>query len=408
MRRVVVTGTGVISPLANSPAALHRALCEGRSGAKAVELFATDGLGPVVAGEIRPFAPRDYLGERNLRPVDRTSQLLLVAAGQALAAGGWSAERRAEREVGLALGTTYCSVRTISEFDRRGLELGPAYASPIDFANSVINAAAGQAAIWYGLRGLNSTLAGGEASGLQAVAYAADLIRGGRAEALLAGGVEELCFESFLGLHRAGRLAAAAASGAERAVPFDARRNGFVAAEGAGLLLLEDAESAAARGAAVLAEVLGHGETFDAGGAGEEGAAAAVERAVGLALADAGMAAAEVDAVSASANGSVRGDRVEARGLAAALGARAAAVPVTAIKAMLGEALGASGGLQAVELLETLRDGELPGVRGLEEVEEGLPLGGLSAATRHAEVRRALAVATSWDGHCCAVLFGRG
>src|SRR6185295_2478049 len=101
-------------------------------------------------------------------------------------------------------------------FDRRGLQLGPAHASPLDFANSVINAAAGQAAIWHNLRGVNSTLSAGEASGLQAIAYAADLIRGGRAEALLAGGAEELCFESFLGYYRAGRLCGSAGGEGER------------------------------------------------------------------------------------------------------------------------------------------------------------------------------------------------
>lgn len=408
MRRVVVTGMGVISPLADSPAGLHEALCAGRSAAKPIELFSVAGLGPACGGEIRPFEPRQYLGERNLRPVDRTSRLLLVAAGQALAASGWTAERLAAEEVGLVLGTTFCSVRTIAEFDRRAVKLGPSYASPMDFANSVINAAAGQAAIWYGLRGVNSTLAAGEASGLQAIGYATDLVRSGRAAALLAGGVEELCFESYLSLHRAGRLAAAAAPGGGRPVPFDAWRNGFLPAEGAALLMLEDAERAAARGATVLAEVLGHGEAFATDRADEEGGAAAVARAVRLALADAGAAAEEVDVVSAAANGGVRGDRLEARGLAAALGARAATVPVAAIKAMLGEALGASGGLQAVDLVESLRTGILPGIAGLETTEDGFPLGGVDAASRRVAARRGLATGVGFDGHCAALLLGTG
>ncbi len=281
MRRVVVTGAGVISPLGDSPAALHAALCAGESALKPVELFATNGLGAVRAGEIRPFDARAYLGDRNLRPVDRTSRLLLVAAGQALASAGWTPERLDEREVGLVLGTTFCSVRTIAEFDRRGQQLGPGYASPMDFANSVINAAAGQAAIWHRLRGVNSTLCAGEASGLLAIAYAADLIAGGRADALLAGGAEELCFESFLGCFRAGRLCGPRPDGGERPVPFDRRRNGFALAEGAALLMLEDAESAAARGATVLAEVVAHGQAFAPAPAARAGA---VARAAGLAL----------------------------------------------------------------------------------------------------------------------------
>jgi 3-oxoacyl-[acyl-carrier-protein] synthase II len=399
-RKVVVTGAGAISPVADSPAGLHAALREGRSGLKPVELFPLNGLGPRQAGEIRPFDPRQHLGDRNLRPVDRTSRLLLVAAGQALDAAGWTEERRADAELGLVVGTTFCSVHTIAEFDRRGLQLGPSHASPMDFANSVINAAAGQAAIWFGLRGVNSTISGGEASGLQAIAYAADLIRTGRAEALLAGGVEELCFESFLGFLRAGRLAP---GDGERPIPFDARRNGFALAEGAGLLVLEDAESAARRGAPVLAEVLGHGEVFALSGRDGE-AAAAVARAVRLALADAGTAPEEIDCLFASANGSVAGDRCEAVGVAAALGARAADLPVAAVKAMLGEALGASGGFQAVALLGSLEDGLLPGIPGLETPDEGFPLGGISQQNRRIEVRRALVNAVGSDGHCCAVV----
>jgi 3-oxoacyl-[acyl-carrier-protein] synthase II len=189
---VVVTGAGVLSPLGDSAEALHAALVAGRSGLKPVELFPLDGLGSVQAGEVRPFEPRDYLGERNLRPIDRTSRLLISAAQRALDESGWTPELRAGREIGLVLGTTFCSVKTISEFDRRNLQLGPSYASPLDFANSVINAAAGQAAIWHGLRGLNSTISAGEASGLLAIAYGAQQIRGGRAAALLAGGAEEI------------------------------------------------------------------------------------------------------------------------------------------------------------------------------------------------------------------------
>jgi 3-oxoacyl-[acyl-carrier-protein] synthase II len=396
----VITGAGVISSLADSPAGLHAALCEGRSGIKPVEAFAADGLGALRAGEVRPFEPRLYLGDRNLRPVDRTARLLLAAAQRALEDAGWTAERRKEHEVGLVLGTNYCSVRTIAEFDRRGMQLGPSYVSPFDFANSVINAAAGQAAIWHDLRGVNSTLSAGEASGLMAIASAADLIRTGRAHALLAGGVEELCFESFLGFQHAGRLCPPE----DEPLPFDARRSGFALAEGAALLMLEEAEAAAARGARVLGEVQGCGAAFDA----LSDAQGTVARAVRLALEDAALGPEEIGCLSAAANGSVEADRQEALGVAAALGARAADLPVTAIKSMLGEALGASGALQAVALLGTLADGALPGIRGLEQTEEGFPLPGVSAETRRTDgIRHGLIDAVGCGGHVCAVVLGQ-
>jgi 3-oxoacyl-[acyl-carrier-protein] synthase II len=403
-RSVVVTGAGVLSPLADSAADLHAALCAGRSGLKSIELFPTDGLdgtSPRRAGEIRPFEPRDYLGDRNLRPIDRTSRLLLSAAQRALDESGWTPAMRAEREVGLVLGTTFCSLRTIAEFDRRNVQLGPSYASPFDFANSVINAAAGQTAIWHDLRGVNSTLSAGEASGLLAIAHGTTHIRSGRGTALLAGGAEELCFESFLGHLRAGRLGA---NGADP-VPFDARRGGFALAEGAALVMLEEAGEAAARGAKALAEVLGHGAAFDPDGT-EAGGARALARAIRIALDDAGIGPEGIDAVSASASGSVAGDRAEAAGIAAALGDHAG-LPVTAVKSMLGEALGASGGFQAVALLGTLRDGVLPGILGLERTEAGFPLAGALATTRGIAVRRALLTALSTDGHACAVVLGQ-
>ncbi len=410
-RRVVVTGAGAISAVATSAAGLHQALCEGRSGLKPIELFETDGvagLGPRLAGEVRPFEPREWLGDRNLRPVDRTARLLLVAAQQALDTAGWSTELRTDRQAGLVIGTMYCSVRTIAEFDRRAVQLGPSYASPLDFANSVINAAAGQSAIWHGLPGVNSTISAGEASGLLSVATAADLIRTGRAEALLAGGVEELCFESFIGHLRAGRLASAGEAG--RPVPFDARRDGAALGEGAALLALEEAGMADLRGATVLAEVLGHGSAFDAGATG--GRAEALARAIRQALDDAGIGPHDVDtvdtidAVSTGASGGIDEDRQEALGIAAALGDRAATVPVTAVKSMLGEALGASGALQAVAALGTLADGILPGVLHLTEMDEGLPLNGVLSASRSIKARRLLITVCGSGGHCCALILG--
>ncbi len=399
-RRVVVTGGGALTPLASTPAALHAALCAGQSALRSIELFPYEGLLPLPAGEIRPFEPRDHLGDRNLRPVDRTARLLLVATQQALEASGWSAEMRAACEVGLLLGTMFCSVRTIAEFDRRAVQLGPSAASPIDFANSVINAAAGQAAIWHNLRGINTTLAAGEASSLLALAQAADLIRQGRAGALLAGGAEELCYESFLGHQRAGRLG-------RRPVPFDAGRDGFALAEGAAALMLEDAAGAVARGARVLAVVRGHAAAFDPS-AGEDPAAAAdaVERAVRQALADAEVEPSTLDLLVLGASGAVRGDRAEALGVAAALGARAADVPVAAPKAGLGESLGASGALQALTALGTFGDGVVPGVFGLEALEDGFPLGGVQAGSRRLDrsPRLALLHALATDGQCCAVV----
>ena len=408
MRRVVITGAGVVSPLGDTPAAMHAALCEGRSGIRPVRLFDTAGLGCPLGGEVSDFDAQKYLGRRNLRPLDRTSRLVASAAQLALDASGWTPEMRAASEVGLVLGTMFCSVRTIAEFDRRALEAGPSYASPMDFANTVINAAAGQAAIMHGLRGVNTTVSTGVTSGLQAVAHAAEQIRAGRADALLAGGAEELCFESFYGFERAGLLCRSGQHDCHYPVPFDARRNGLTLGEGAALLMLEDSRSARERGARVLAEVRGAGSGYDCSrGRDEAKAVKAVAHSMHFALYDAEMLPYEVECLSASANGSPRGDRMEARAVAQVFGDHARRMPVTAIKSMLGESLGASGALQTVDALETLRDCTLPGIPGLEDVEEGFPFAPPVAGGRGVDCVNLLVNSVGLDGHSCSLVVAR-
>lgn len=410
-RRVVVTGVGVVSPLGDSPEAVHAALCRGERGLatpEGPELAALPFLVDSLAGQVRGFDPAAYVGEGNFRPLDRTGRLAVAAAELALSAAGWSPEARREGDLGLVLGTMFGSVRTIGEFDRRALTAGPNYVKPFDFANSVINAAAGQTAIWHGLQGVNATIAGGTGAGLQALAYAADLVASGRSEAVLAGGADELCLESFLGFSRQGLLCSANGDGAPaRPVPFDARRNGFAPAEGAALLVLEPAEGAAARGAAALAEVLGHGSAFDPSrGRDSKSAAAALARAVGSALASAGLDAGDVACASLSGSGSRTLDRVEALALGEALGPRVAELPVTAAKSGLGESLGASGGFQAAVLLESFRSGELPGVAGLEEPEADLPLAALRRESARVEASVGLLTAVDRHGGAHALLIG--
>lgn len=291
-RRVVITGSSAITPLGDTPASVHGALCRGETGLARVTLFSTEGLPCPVGGEITGFSPREYLPKGNLRPLDRAAQLATIAAARALEGAGCTPELRRERDVGLVLGTLFGSVHTISAFDRRALEAGPQYAKPMDFANSVINAPAGQTAIWHDLRGVNSTICSGTGSGLQAIAYAANLIRAGRADTLLAGGADELCFESFLGFHRTGRVAGSSrrqGAGADpRPIPFAADRNGFALGEGAALFLLEERDQALARGATPLGEIRGSGNAFDPSrGRDAARAAGALERSVEEALAEA-------------------------------------------------------------------------------------------------------------------------
>ena len=406
--RVVITGMGVVSSLGDSPRALHASLCAGSSGIRPVELFRTAEFGCPLGGEIPAFDATKYLGRRNLRPLDRTSRLVASAAQLTLEDSGWTAEMRSAEELGLVLGTMFGSLHTISEFDRRALAAGPAYASPMDFSNTVINAAAGQTAILHNLRGINSTISTGTTSGLQAISYATDIIRSGRARAILAGGADELCFESFCAFDRAGFLCRSDNSVGDFPIPFDARRNGAALGEGAALLMLEDAAFARERGARVLAQVTGHGNSYDYSRGEEEGeAVSAIALAVRHALNDAFTLPHEIDCLSASANGSYIADRHEAQGVVIGLNGQACKLPVTAIKSMLGETLGASGAMQVIALLGTMRDGVLPGIRQLQQVEDHFPLTLANSDNQNVDVQTGLINSICFDGHCCSVVLAR-
>ncbi len=395
LKRVAITGMGLISSLGQSPASLHSALCDG----------GTEAASP--GGPISSFEPQVHLQGRPLRTLDRTGRLVSAAAKLALENSGWQGEKLREHEVGLVVGTMFGSVHTISVFDRHALEQGPAYASPMDFANTVINAAAGQTAIWHNLRGINSTIASGTSSGLMALGYAGDLIRVGAQRAVLAGGADEFCFESFCGFEGAA-MSHESGNGEKCPVPFDARRTGFVVGEGAGLLMLEEWECASARGAVILAEILGHGNAFDPERAEPDCAAEIVARAMRIALDEAFLTPPEIDCISASANGSIGADRNEALAIKSLLNGAYRDIPVTAVKSMTGEVLGAFGGLQAIAMVETIRTRVLPPIQGLQQIAGDLPELDFCREQRSLRVRHGLINSIGLDGNACALIISQG
>jgi 3-oxoacyl-[acyl-carrier-protein] synthase II len=402
--RVAITGVGLISPLGDSAEALLSALCDRRSGLLPLQQFSSNGHRCHLAAQLLYFRAEKYLSGRQLRPLDRTCQLATAACGLALRDSGWSTKECADVDLALVLGTMFGGMHTIAEFDRTALTSGPASVSPMAFANTVINAAAGQAAIWHNLRGVNSTVAVGSVSGIGAVAYGADLIRHGRSSALLAGGVDEFSLESFVGFDRTGLLCTDCV-GPEYPIPFDRRRNGFALGEGAGFLVLEDLKFAKARGAKVLAEVKGCASAFDCS-QGRDSALGVrtLVRAIHTALSRSGIAPDEIDFVSASANGSIPLDCFELTALGLVFGNHAGELPVTAIKCGIGEALGAAGPAQLAVAIETFRSGRLPGVSGLQELPPGCPLGGIRADTIEIAANSALINAVGLDGHCLSMV----
>ena len=400
MKRVAITGIGVITSLGDSPEVVHSALCNGERASYQLELSETANGNCRQGGKITSFQAEAYLQGKPLRPLDRTGRIVASAAKLALENSGWTREMLRTHDVGLALGTMFGSMHTISAFDRHGLTEGPSYVSPMDFANTVLNAPAGQTAIWHNLRGINSTIAGGTTSGLMALGYASDLIRYGSHTALLAGGADEFCFEAWCGFERAGLLCSSNGHD-EFPVPFSAERNGFVLGEGAALLMLEEWDTAHQRGASILGEIRGHGSSYNRNpDCGPE----TIARAMDMALKDSGIRLSDINCLSASANGSLLADRNEALAIHTLFNGSGHLLPITAIKSMLGEVLGASGALQVVDILQSLRSHIFPGIPGLECHEPDMPKLHFCRNKQTLSGNLGLVNSVGIDGNVCALV----
>ena len=387
--RIVVTGTGVIASLGAGIGNFEHALWSGATGVRESARVA----GHTFA-DIGEFDPKPWLGNKGVRVLDRGTRLLCIAAQMALTETGLSQENVevGDADLGMICGTIFGGIHSIASFDWIGITDGPALVSPMDFPNTVINAPAGQAAIKHKLRGVNSTICSGLASGLYAIDYAAEFLRMGRAKYLLAGGMEEVCEEAATGFER---LQLTSSSGAVH--PFGTGRDGTAAGEGAALWMLESEDTAKSRGAKPILEILGFGASHDANSnqgysASGHGATLAMQRA----LEYSGITADQIACVIASANGSPTGDEMEARALSNVFGTRLASLPACAPKAALGECMGASGALCATIAGLSLLRQEIPPTAGFTGSNSGLKL---SADPQEIDGEYALINAFSCDGN---------
>jgi 3-oxoacyl-[acyl-carrier-protein] synthase II len=331
--KVVATGAGVISPIGAGIDEFASQLYAGHCALSSSPDFA----GARVA-QVLNFSPQTWLGNRGIRVLDRTARLLCVAAQMALSRTGLAEEqsREGDPRLGLIYGTMFGSMRSIAAFDWTCVTEGPNNVSPLEFPNTVISSPGGQAAIKHRLRGVNSTICAGLASGLHALNSAAEFLTCGRARALLAGGAEELCQEALFAFDNLGLLSANGAIG-----PF--ARSGTVLGEGSALLLLESEASAIARGAVPFLELCGFGEAQDERPTEECGVVA-----IRQSLRNSAIDASQIACIISTANGIRCIDDAEAHALEIAFGPRLAEIPICAPKAAFGEAMGASGAFCAL------------------------------------------------------------
>lgn len=347
----VVTGLGVVSPNGIGKDRFWAGVRAGESGIGKISLFDATAYRCRHAGEVMNFTPAEYLGSKGLRNLDRTTLLALVAAKMALDDAGLTAGSADLSGIGVVLGSTMGSVHSISEFDKEGLREGPRYVNPAQFPNTVINSPASQVAIRFGLRGLNATISTGFTAGLDALGYALDMLRLGRASALLVGGVEELCLQTFLGFYKLGLLATSNNGTAPRL-----GNGGTLLGEGAAFFMLETLDAAQARRATIYARVLGHASQFhpDSMYKVDPEAKSAVSALTQM-LDGTGVKATEVQHLFTGANGTKICDQMEQTAINRVFGN--AAPPHTAVKALIGESFSAGGALQIAGALGMLQQG---------------------------------------------------
>lgn len=359
-KRAVITGIGAISPLGVGAEALIDRWSRGETG--------------IIDGDAscREFEPLEFLSRKEARRADRFTQLALASSDEALAKAGWSEELPFDPErIGCVIGTGIGGIGSLMAQSEVLREKGAKAVSPLAVPLMMANAGSAAVAMRHGLHGESFGVVSACAAGAHAIGTAVRMIRSGTVDAVVTGGAESATVN--VAVAAFGSMGATSPTGISR--PFDARRDGFVMGEGAGVLVLEEAEAATARGAEILGEITGYGASSDAHHlTAPDPAGTGSARAIHLALADAGLEPDELDYVNAHGTSTPLNDRAETDALKLALGEVAWKVPVSSTKSVIGHLMGAAGAVEAVATTCALRQRLAPPTVGLEQFEDGLDL----------------------------------
>ena len=352
-RRVVITGLGVVSSIGIGKQAFWQSLVQGKSGVSRIQAFDTSQFTTHFAGEIKDFNPADYIAHKQLKRMDRTSQLAVAASKMAVEDAGLDFQKQNPSRTGVIIGTAMAGHGYILDQHTQLMEKGPMRINPFTALASFPDACASNVSIELGVTGPSFSIATACSSASDACGYAFEAIRRGNVDFLLMGGAEASIYPGILAAFCVARAISTRNDSPETASrPFTLDRDGFVLGEGAGMLVLEEYEHARTRGAHIYAEILGHGMTCDAHhmtAPDPEGKEAS--RAMRMALAVAGVNTDEVDYINAHGTSTPLNDKTETMIIKKVFGDQAKQVPISATKSMIGHLIGAAG---SVELITTL------------------------------------------------------
>jgi len=407
-RRVVITGLGIVSPLGSTVATAWDGIVNGRSGIGPITKMDVSAFPVRIGGEVKGFKAEDYMAPKDLRKFDPFVPFAFAAATQALRESGIEVTEANAPRIGVAIGAGIGGMQTIEENCAKWLEAkSPRKISPFFIPGSIINAAAGQVSIHYGLKGPNLGLVTACTTSTHSIGIAARCIQHGDADAMVAGGAEMAFTPLGLGSFcQARALSLRNDEPARASRPWDRDRDGFVMSEGAGAVVLEEYEHARARGAQIYAELAGFGMSGDAyhvTAPPEDGEGARLSMVA--AMRDAGMATDEVQYVNAHATSTELGDRAECVAIKRAFGAHSSRLAVSSTKSMTGHLLGAAGAVEAIFTILAIRDGVLPPTINLENADPECDLDFVPLTARESKLRAGLSNSFGFGGTNGSLLF---
>ena len=408
-RRVVVTGVGMMTALGVGREATWDALLAGENGIGPVTLCDTSDLESRIAGEVTDFDPRDFIDRKEARRMDRFVQLSIAATQDALDQSGLDVSLAAD-EIGTMIGSGMGGLAWLEDQFQVLFEKGPGRISPFLVPAFISDMAAGQVSIRFGARGPNYNTVSACASGADAIGTALETIRRGDARAMITGGSDACVTRMGLAAFHASRaLSTRRNDDPEHASrPFDLERDGFVLAEGAGALILEDLEFALERGAPILCEAVSYGQSADAfhvtqPSANGEGAA----RAINIALRKGGISASDVGYINAHGTSTPLNDKFETMSIKTVFGESALTIPISSSKSMLGHTLGAAGAIESAATILSLRDQRIHMTRNIEVPDPDCDLDYVPEGARDVDIEYAMSNSLGFGGHNSALLFRR-
>jgi 3-oxoacyl-[acyl-carrier-protein] synthase II len=410
LRRVVVTGLGTVTDVGNYVPDFWKSLIEGRSGIGPITSFTpTPEWSVTFAGQVRDLQPEKRLDPKAIQRMDRYSVYGLCAAEEAVADSGIDFSKGDPYRYGVAIGSGIGGIDTIETSLQKLFDKGPRSVSPFVVPKLMVNALAGNVSIRFGLKGANIATATACATGSHAIGAAYHMIQRGDADAIVAGGSEgavtRLCVGSFAAMKA---LSTRNDAPTKASRPFDKDRDGFVLAEGAGIVVLEELEHAKARGARIYAELTGFGVTGDAShiaAPDDEGRGA--RKAMEFAMRDAGINPTDIGYINAHGTSTPLGDKAEVMAVKALFGDHARKLAMSSTKSVTGHTLGGAGAIEAVATIKAICEGVLPPTINLDEPDEGFDLDFVANVAQERTVDHAINNSFGFGGHNTSMILSR-